>query len=100
MRCWRVPARDRGGKPRRDRAEGRRSPQRDAFISLLKKLSTKAPLRRVPPQIAPERLIGGLDLARTLKAGRPVVDRGILPAVDGGTLLSAWRSGLMRRPPR
>jgi magnesium chelatase subunit D len=63
------------------------SPTRDAFLALLRKLSARAPLRRMPPQIGPERLVGGLDLARTLKAGRPVIERGVLAAADGGALL-------------
>jgi magnesium chelatase subunit D len=67
--------------------KGGPSPARDAFLALLRKLNPKAPVRRVPPQIGPERLVGGLDLARTLKAGRPVIEHGILAAADGGLVV-------------
>jgi magnesium chelatase subunit D len=67
--------------------KGGPSPHRDAFLALLRKLNPKAPVRRVPPQIGVERLTGGLDLARTLKTGRPVIEHGILAAADGGRLV-------------
>ncbi len=46
-------------------------------------------LRRLPASIADDRLFGGLDLAASLKAGRPVVARGLLAEADGGFLLLA-----------
>jgi magnesium chelatase subunit D len=52
------------------------------------------PLRRVPANVPDDRLIGGLDLAGTLASGRPIVERGILAASDGGALLLAMAERL------
>ena len=46
-----------------------------------------APWRRMPPGVGDGRLLGGLDLAATLAAGRPVAERGLLAEVDGGVLI-------------
>lgn len=45
------------------------------------------PVRKMPSHIADERLLGGLDMAATLKAGKPVTQRGLLSEADGGVLL-------------
>ncbi|MEM1265426.1 MAG: magnesium chelatase subunit D [Pseudomonadota bacterium] len=45
------------------------------------------PIRRVPPGIADDRLLGGLDLAATLGAGRPVISTGLIAEVGRGTLI-------------
>ena len=66
----------------------RAGPARDAWLALLRSLlPAGAPVRRLPPHIADDRLLGGLDLAATLRAGRPVAERGLLAEVDGGVLL-------------
>jgi magnesium chelatase subunit D len=58
---------------------------RDAWLALLRKLlPPAAPVRRVPLHIGDARLLGGLDLAATLRAGTPVAERGVLAASDGG----------------
>ncbi|MEM6667142.1 MAG: magnesium chelatase ATPase subunit D, partial [Pseudomonadota bacterium] len=63
-------------------------PVRDRWMEEFRSLiSGDTPLRRVPSHTGDERLLGGLDLAATLKAGRPVLDRGILADVDGGVLI-------------
>jgi len=41
----------------------------------------------MPPSIGDDRLLGGLDLAATLAAGLPVVERGLLEDADGGLLV-------------
>jgi magnesium chelatase subunit D len=41
----------------------------------------------VPHHIGEDRLLGGLDLAATLSAGRPVAQRGVLAEADGGLVL-------------
>jgi magnesium chelatase subunit D len=46
-----------------------------------------APFRRMPPNIADGRLLGGLDLAATLQAGRPVLESGLLAEVNGGCIV-------------
>ncbi|MEO0914998.1 MAG: magnesium chelatase ATPase subunit D, partial [Pseudomonadota bacterium] len=64
----------------------RAGPVREAFVAEAKRLA-REPLRRVPPGIEDERLLGGLDLAATLSAGRPVMQAGLLGEVGGGTLV-------------
>jgi magnesium chelatase subunit D len=44
-------------------------------------------LHRMPVGIADERLLGGIDLAATLGAGRPVAQAGLLAEADGGFLV-------------
>jgi magnesium chelatase subunit D len=63
-------------------------PAREIFLNRLKGLLPEAiPVRRLPPGIDDERLLGGLDLAASLAAGRPLAARGLLSEVDGGVLL-------------
>jgi magnesium chelatase subunit D len=65
-------------------------PARDAWLALLRDLLPAAsPLRRVPLHVSDQRLLGGLDLAATLQARRPVAERGLLATVDGGVLVVA-----------
>ncbi|MFT4119105.1 magnesium chelatase subunit D [Bradyrhizobium sp.] len=52
------------------------------------------PFRKLPPSISEDRLLGGLDLAATLQAGRPVVQRGLLADIDGGVLLAVMAERL------
>ena len=48
-------------------------PVRDRWLALLREyLPEGAPLRRLPIHVTDGRLLGGLDLAATLRAGRPV----------------------------
>lgn len=68
---------------------------RDALLAMLRDLlPADAPWKRVPLQIADERLLGGLDLAATLKAGRPVAERGVLAEADGGIAVFAMAERL------
>jgi magnesium chelatase subunit D len=53
-------------------------------------------LRRIPLHIADGRLLGGLDLAATLHAGRPVAERGLLAEADGGVVLLAMAERVAR----
>ncbi len=70
-------------------------PVRDRWLELLAGLlPAGTPLRRVPLHINDERLLGGLDLAATLRAGRPVAQRGVLAEADGGVLLMAMAERL------
>lgn len=71
------------------------SPARDQWLAALCALwPAHTPLRRVPPGVPDDRLLGGLDLAATLAAGRPIAERGILAASDGGALLLAMADRL------
>ncbi len=66
----------------------RPGPARDRFLALLRDaLPPGAPLRRCPAGIADARLLGGLDLAASLAAGRSVIGRGLLAESDGGLVL-------------
>lgn len=63
-------------------------PLRDRFLSQMRGLMpTMAAWRRVPPDTGDDRLLGGLDLAATLAAGRLVGAQGILAEADGGVLV-------------
>lgn len=42
------------------------------------------PRRRIPLHVSDGRLLGGLDLAATLRTGRPVAEHGLLCEADGG----------------
>lgn len=61
-------------------------PVRDAWLAALAQ-ALPAPPRRVPLSIRDDRLLGGLDLPATLRAGRPVAQRGLLAEADGGVLV-------------
>jgi len=52
-------------------------------------LGDAMPLRKIPAHIADDRLLGGLDLAASLSAKRPVLSRGILAEADGGVAVLA-----------
>ena len=65
-------------------------PLRDAWLALLRQcLPDKTPLLRVPAHATDSALLGGLDLAATLQAGRPVAQQGLLARCNGGVLLLA-----------
>lgn len=64
-------------------------PVRERWLAVFQGyLPSATPLRKLPPAISDGRLLGGIDLAATLQAGRPVVERGLLAEIDGGILLA------------
>jgi len=66
----------------------RSGPVRDAWLELLREfLPASCPICRVSHHLSDERLLGGLDLAATLRSGRPVAERGLLVQTNGGTLI-------------
>ena len=66
----------------------RSGPVRDCWLAMVRALlPASTQLRRVPLGIADDRLLGGLDLAATLSAGRPVLGRGLLAEADGHVLV-------------
>jgi magnesium chelatase subunit D len=70
-------------------------PVRDAWLAQLRALlPAGAPVRRVPVHVTDGRLLGGLDLAATLQAGRPVAERGVLSESDGGVMILAMAERL------
>ncbi|MGQ0455682.1 MAG: magnesium chelatase subunit D [Hyphomicrobium sp.] len=61
---------------------------RDRWMTLFGSLlQPGSPMRRVPLHVTDERLLGGLDLAATLKAGKPIAQSGLLAEADGGVLV-------------
>ena len=65
-------------------------PVRDLWLAGLRDaLPDGAPWCRLPVHTSDGRLLGGLDLAATLRAGRPVAERGLLSVADGGVLVAA-----------
>ena len=63
---------------------------RDRWLAGLRAaLPDGAPFRRVPLHVGEDRLLGGIDLAATLQAGRPLAQRGLLAETDGGVLVLA-----------
>jgi magnesium chelatase subunit D len=63
-------------------------PARDAWLAQFRAwLPVTIPWRRIPSHVTDNRLLGGLDLAATLAANRPVAERGILADADGGVVV-------------
>lgn len=70
------------------RLRGGHGPERDAWLALLRRLMPAgSPWLRLPLHANETALLGGLDLAATLQAARPVLQPGLLARADGGTLL-------------
>ena len=70
-------------------------PVRDQWLACLRAwLPAQAAWRRVPLHINDERLLGGLDLAATLQAGRAIAQRGVLAEADGGVVILAMAERL------
>jgi magnesium chelatase subunit D len=73
-------------------------PSRDRWLSALgAMLPVSTPQRRLPLNIADSRLLGGLDLAATLRAGHPVAERGLLVEADGGVVVVAMAERLSQK---
>ncbi len=77
------------------RVRSQAGPVRDRWLTHLRAfLPPDLPVRRVPLGIAEGRLLGGLDLAATLQAGKPIAERGVLADADGGLLVLAMAERL------
>ena len=61
-------------------------PVRDALIERVRNAGLA--VRRMPAHIDDERLLGGIDLAASLAAGRKIRARGLLSEVAGGVLIA------------
>ncbi len=61
------------------------SPAREALVVAL---GAGVTLRRMPGHIDDERLLGGIDLAASLSAGRPIRQTGLIEEARGGALLA------------
>jgi magnesium chelatase subunit D len=63
-------------------------PLRVEWLRLVRELlPAHLPLRRIPCNITDNRLLGGLDLASTLRLNRPILEPGVLAEADGGILV-------------
>ena len=68
--------------------KGHAGPVRDLWMERLRDaLPNTVALRTIPAGIAPDRLIGGLDLSATLAAGHKVLAQGLLSQAHGHVLL-------------
>ncbi len=75
----------------------RSGPVRAAWLEILKgDLPPGVPYRRLPVDVRDDRLLGGLDLAATLKAGRPVLAKGLLADADGGVVVAVSAERMQR----
>jgi magnesium chelatase subunit D len=61
------------------------SPARDALVAAL---GEALHLRRLPGHVDDERLLGGIDLAASLSAGRPIRQTGLIEEAAGGALIA------------
>ncbi len=69
--------------------------ERDEVCAQLRALSpASAPFARIPLHITEDRLLGGLSLAATLRAGQVVAERGVLAQADGGLVVVAMAERL------
>lgn len=84
-----------GGRLAGIHVRARPGPVLDCWLAALQALSPETPFVRLSSAIDPERLTGGLDLAATLEAGRPVFETGLLTRADGAiaVLAMAERTG-------
>jgi magnesium chelatase subunit D len=65
--------------------KARAGPARDAWLETLRHLVNEAaPWRRIPAGVGDEALLGAVDLAATLKAGRAVQRAGLLDEIRNG----------------
>jgi magnesium chelatase subunit D len=60
------------------------SPARDALVAAI---GEALPCRRLPGHVDDERLLGGIDIAASLAAGKPVEMRGLLAEAAGNALV-------------
>ena len=63
------------------------SPARDALVAAL---GAALPCRRLPGHVDDERLLGGIDIAASLAAGKPVETRGLLATFPTNRDLLFW----------
>jgi magnesium chelatase subunit D len=62
-------------------------PVRDRWLALARGLlPPHSPRLKIPLHVSDSRLLGGLDLAGTLRTGRPLAERGLLAQADGGVV--------------
>jgi magnesium chelatase subunit D len=67
----------------------RPGPVRDCWLEIAHSYFPQSPWRKIPQTVSEARLLGGLDLAATLKAGKAISQRGLLGECDGGIAILA-----------
>ena len=67
----------------------RSGPVRDIWLDCFRETLPDTPLIRFSPGVEDGRLLGDLDLSRTLAEGRPVMSQGLLARADGGVIVLA-----------
>ena len=74
---------------------GPHSGEREAWLAFVRALlPAGTPQRRMPVNVGDAALLGGLDFAATLQAGRPVMQQGLLAQADGGLVTLAMAERL------
>jgi len=65
-------------------------PARDALVAALgeRMAAEGRPWRRMPGHVDDERLLGGIDIAASLAAGKPVAQSGLIEEASGGALVA------------
>lgn len=72
------------------RLAARAGPVRQVVLDQLRAaLPEGVSMRKMPTGISQAALLGGLNLSASLQAGRPVPERGVLTAADGGIVIAA-----------
>lgn len=63
-------------------------PVRDAWLAAFRAMAgPDRPIVTINPDLAADRIVGGLDITATLTAGRSIIDPGLLAQADQGTLI-------------
>jgi len=68
-------------------------PTREALVAAI---TEAVPLRRLPGHVDDERLLGGIDLAASLSAGKPVPRIGLIEEARGGALIAGMAERMDR----
>lgn len=76
---------------------GMPGPGRSTAIRVITELMDDRPQVRVPINASDDRLVGGLDIAATLKSGRPLYEQGLLTQGHGGLLILSMAERLTAR---
>ncbi len=75
--------------------KARAGPVRYRWMDFLQALSNEqTPWQKITPQITADRLLGGIDIATTLRLGKPAREQGILERADNGFLVIAMTERL------
>lgn len=67
--------------------KGPGGPAQENFIAGFREMQRERKLFRLPPHVWADRLTGSIDIAATLKSGKPSYDKGLIAEADGGVLL-------------